>query len=345
MATPLIDQVYVACVDYTQSTIAFTTASDTLAGALLVLAAGTDYAPSGDAIESPGTKWTAHDGSVQGYPFFGKLYTATALAEGGSETVSVSFTSNSENGAVLWVIPDATVDDVVLSGANGGAQTAPSVTATEVDDLLLCVWMMGAGTYTPPSVMTTDGQKSEPEGFMTALAAHEALSASGATGSRICTPTDGSWIAFSIAVKGVGTQVVETHSLTASIYMGLSTTVSQTKTADVSSQILSHLVSDTTQMKTATVNTSTSLNLNSVNNFTKHVSVTALAPLSLSQQSYLAQGMELSTRDITLVSGSMTEGWSGGSSLSSGWIGSEPTGDVWSGSAPTSGWSGSGPVT
>jgi hypothetical protein len=155
------------------------------------------------------------------------------------------------HGLVLLAV--AGLDQVEASkgagGASGKSQAAASVSPQGSDDLLLTAWtgeqFNGSLSFTPPASMTLADRATGADGYMGIMAAAEALTAGGATGTRTATSNVSAgygWAALSLALKGAAT--AEHHSLSATLGLGLGATAGQTKRARLAAQ--APLVLDTT---------------------------------------------------------------------------------------------------
>jgi hypothetical protein len=168
-------------------------------------------APSGSDLT-----WTERLSDTDGTPFGGtsihKVWTAVADASITSFTVANG--AADQIGAVLVAVSGADttspVDAAAISSAGFDAvadPTSPSVAPTGTDSLLLCgagVWPNADGTssFTPPTGMT---ERADFESWDSYTVASEALTSSGATGTRVFVEspaiTVGNWIASSIALR------------------------------------------------------------------------------------------------------------------------------------------------
>ncbi|MGH3095113.1 MAG: hypothetical protein ACRDMV_03835 [Streptosporangiales bacterium] len=216
MGTPVIRGVAADAWSAHTSGRSVTLPASTQAGDVVLAFPSCDYGGSGDASLA-GSGWQLIVASSGGANAFESAYRLD-VTSGGSQDVTLSSDSSSETALSCLVLDGSTVDSVDASAAtegsdNGKTQTALSVTATGSDDLLICGYVYGDGRsgsgYTPPSGMTQDTQPTDGQ-YVTQLVCHEALTASGATGTRTATAGGSSqysagWCAISVAVKGAGT--------------------------------------------------------------------------------------------------------------------------------------------
>lgn len=134
----------------------------------------------------------------------------TVVASGGVQTVTFNYNSDGEEkGGGLLVVQGADTTNPVDGAANasgsGSSIVAPSVSPAGTDSLLVNVWESGGGssaaTFTDPSAPWVR-QYVIQNGGLSQLAGREALSASGATGTRTSTPSSSiPYSAVSFAVK------------------------------------------------------------------------------------------------------------------------------------------------
>jgi hypothetical protein len=136
----------------------------------------------------------------------------TVVSTGGIQTVTFNFNSDGEEKAgALLVVPGADTAnpfDGTPANASGTASTslvAPSVSPPGADSLLFNVWTSGGGSstasFTDPSSPWAR-QYTIQNGGLSQLAGREALTASGATGTRTATAASAvPWAAVSFAIK------------------------------------------------------------------------------------------------------------------------------------------------
>lgn len=181
--------------------ISFTTGAGMITTDKLVLIQCNDFyttanltTPTGTA----GTAWTLQttvDGGTNNAHT--KVWTSDVALAGARTVLVNSTTTDEERYAALFVLAGAASGiDGIASTSNGSSSTshvAPSVTPTsgQSDDLLICMWLAftnGAGTinYTVPGSMTAYTER-DVDNYVTYRAASEALSSSGATGTRTAT--------------------------------------------------------------------------------------------------------------------------------------------------------------
>lgn|SRR5512135_356451 len=180
---------------------AWTLGGTTAVGDLAVLIHGNDYytaanltSPGGTAVASWALNYTFDGGSWAGHV---KVWTGL-VTTGGASTVTTTSTSTDEERAMgVFILYDSgggTVSyDTALAQAVASATSsdAPSVTPTNADDLLICLWMIGGGggqdtTYTPPGTMTAYTNLNIGGGG-SARFASQLLSSGAATGTRTAT--------------------------------------------------------------------------------------------------------------------------------------------------------------
>lgn len=168
-------------------------------------------APSGSDLT-----WTERLSRTQAGPFgntdIHKVWTAVADSSITSFTIA-NGVSDQYGGVLVSVSGADTTTPVDASAIDSNTfdsvsnPTSPSVSPTGSDSLLLCgcgVWPPDGGTssFTPPTGMT---EREDFESWDSYSVATEALTASGATGTRAFTESPalltGAWIASSIAIK------------------------------------------------------------------------------------------------------------------------------------------------
>lgn len=182
-------------------------------------------APSGSDLT-----WTERLSDTQAGPFSNtdicKVWTAVADASITSFTIANGLSD--QIGAVLVAVSGADTTSPVDASAIDSAvfssvldPTCPSVSPTGTDSLLLCgvgVWPAQDDTssFTPPSGMTELKDFSDWDSYSVASVA---LSASGATGTKVFTEAPGlsggdAWIAASIAIKSSSSGTAHTRTIT-----------------------------------------------------------------------------------------------------------------------------------
>jgi hypothetical protein len=209
VATPTIREVLHGAAS---APITHTTGAGTAVDDVLVCFHGSDWyqatsmgAPTGTA----GT-WTQRGGNNADLGTNNshmKIWTRPVTV-GGAQTVTCSQISDEDIWSTLYVLTGADTaspsDDAAtfaqLSGST--SQTAPSVSPTSTDALLICCVLSEVFrvlTYTPPSGMT---ERSEDSNSSTMTTATVGLTASGATGTKTFTASSGfGWVSGSIAIK------------------------------------------------------------------------------------------------------------------------------------------------
>lgn len=146
--------------------------------------------------------WAVSDGSI----------TSFTIAHGETDQINYVLTSISSADTTTPVDASGVSNGVYDTGAGGTDPTAPSISPTGADSLLVaaaCTWNGSDHglTFTPPSGMT---EREDGESWDAMTLATLGLSASGATGTKLFTesPDIGTqnsvWIANSIAVKSSG---------------------------------------------------------------------------------------------------------------------------------------------
>lgn len=138
-----------------------------------------------------------------------KLWSRTVTV-GGVQTVTVPGQGLSEeNYAHVYVVSGVgTINDGAngTTSGTGTSATAPSVSPTGSNNLLLCTWHSSSSVvnFTAPGGMTNLVEE-ETAGFTTYATARQVLSASGATGTRVATSSvsQTTYTGLSIAIKGV----------------------------------------------------------------------------------------------------------------------------------------------
>lgn len=133
-----------------------------------------------------------------------------AVASGGVQTVTFNYSSSGEEkaGALLVVQgadTTAPVDDATNGSGSSATLVAPSCAPPSTNSLLFNVWTSGGGSatasFTDPSSPWTR-QYTIQNGGLSQLGGREALSASGATGTRTATAASSiPYSAISLAIK------------------------------------------------------------------------------------------------------------------------------------------------
>lgn len=183
--------------------ISFTTGAGTLATDKLLLIQCNDYYTAANLLTPTGTAgsaWTLQATVDNGTnATHTKIWTSDVAGTGAQTVVTNSSTTDEERYAALFVLTGAAsgIDGVssTAAGASSTSHVAPSVTPTsgQSDDLLICVWVSTAAIvedaavdYTMPGSMTAYTER-DVTIYITYRAASEALSSSGATGTRTAT--------------------------------------------------------------------------------------------------------------------------------------------------------------
>lgn len=192
------------------TTAVVTKPAGTIAGDLLICWVNTD--PDADPANlTPPSGWT-QAGSTSTVAGVGvsKVFTRTA---GGAEGSTYTFGSD-VNTSGVWIMAAITGQDTTTpvnvgptfassTTAGQSSQTAPSLTTTLPNCLLLCTWSSGSSStasYTPPAgfVELQDAWSD----YQFASTASLALTTAGASGTKTATGTAGGtgWIASSVAI-------------------------------------------------------------------------------------------------------------------------------------------------
>jgi hypothetical protein len=172
-----------------------------------------------NATVTPPAGWTSAGGNTANAVFL-NVFTKVA---NGSEPASYTFTlpAGSTDSAVATILAvqagsyDTTTPLYGLtvggSGTAASAHTAPSVTPTVADSLLVSVWAnagSGGGAYTMPGSMTERFDRND--GWVTMAVGTEALTSTTATGTRTATSTTAAgatrsttWRSVSLLIRGV----------------------------------------------------------------------------------------------------------------------------------------------
>lgn len=199
------------------TTLDLVTASDTAVDDVLLVVYANDYYTAAEIAAPTGTagSWTDSGavGDLGSNNSHVKAYWRP-VTSGGAQTVTTDRVFDEEFHTVLYVIrgadTSAAVDDA--AGSSGGTDTAwvaPSVTPASAGDLLICMGIGGSaatnGPFTPPTGMHEDYDANDGGGFSSATAASQALTASGATGTRTFTATTARIYAIlSVAIQAAG---------------------------------------------------------------------------------------------------------------------------------------------
>lgn len=186
----------------------------TVSGDLLIAFVHSDAGDSAATYTAP-AGWTQNGTTSTATPGISKVFTKTA---GGSEPSSYAFGSGVNSSIVIIIVcvtGQATSSPVNINAtwatsntAGQASQVAPSISPTVVNCLLLCSWSSNNNTtasYTPPGGMTE--MQDAWSNWQFASAAYQALTATGATGTRTATGTSGGigWTAVSMAIAPAAT--------------------------------------------------------------------------------------------------------------------------------------------
>lgn len=221
MTTPAVREVVAAAWAAGTSGRSVTTGAATAAGDLLLAFVAVDYFNSGsnDVAAPSGTWATVAATTITSGKTAVACYSQT-VTTAGAQTVTIDNAgdgvSDSETALVVYVLSDASVEGsaTARSGSEQTSQPAASVTTTGPDDLLIAAWAagtyQGGNSYTAaPAGMTQDYTGGDPGTYLAALACHEDLTTTGATGTRTATYSPGAststgWAAVTAAVKSAG---------------------------------------------------------------------------------------------------------------------------------------------
>lgn len=148
----------------------------------------------------------------------------TAIADASITSFTIAHGVSDQIGYILTSVSDSDTTDPVDAAAINSAlfnstnqPTAPSISPAGSNSLLICAagaypWNnSGSSTWTPPSGMT---EREDLESWDWYTLATQALSASGATGTKVFTESpalsggDDGWIASSIAIRSASTSTV-----------------------------------------------------------------------------------------------------------------------------------------
>lgn len=211
MATPTVREVVQNSASGAGVTV--TTGAGTQVGDYLVCIHGCDYGTLAGMTTPTGTSgiWTTQASADLGAnTIHTKLWTRSVTVAG-AQTVTVPDQGfGEENFQFTYVVAGVSTPDGAagITDGAGVSATAPSVSPTGTDDLLLCAWFSASNvvTYTAPAGMTNLLEE-ETAGFSTLGTARQVLSASGATGTRVATsaPACAGFTGVSLALKGAGT--------------------------------------------------------------------------------------------------------------------------------------------
>jgi hypothetical protein len=208
MATPTVREVLQNSVG--GGVVTVTTGAGTQVNDVLCTIHGCDYGTLAGMTTPTGTAgtWTEQTSADLGEnTIHMKVWTRTVTA-GGAQTVTVSDQGfGEENFQFTYVVAGVSAIDGAAGTTDGAGNTAtaPSVSPTGADDLLICAWLSANNVvnFTFPGTMT-NGLEEETAGFVTLATAREVLATSGATGTRVATASAScsGFTGVSIALKG-----------------------------------------------------------------------------------------------------------------------------------------------
>lgn len=178
-----------------------TTDESTAVDDTIIVVYGSDYytlANMPDPTSSAGTLVPCGSVDAGNNSVHAKVFTVNVTTSGAKTVTFPAHIDCDIFGFVLRVPGPLTVDAVLSALVNlsvNTAHVAPSVTTTDVDRLLVCVWIttntgsVGATPYTLPGGMTSRGQITASP-FSAAACATEGIPSAGATGTRTATFAD-----------------------------------------------------------------------------------------------------------------------------------------------------------
>lgn len=208
MATPTVREVVQNSVSGAGVTV--TTGTGTQVGDYLVCIHGCDFGTLAGMTTPTGTSgtWTEQTSADLGANTIHMKLWTRVVASGGAQTVTVPDQGfGEENFQFTYVVAGVNALDGAAGTTDGAgtSATAPSVSPTGTDDLLLCAWFTANNVvnFTAPGSMTNLLEE-ETAGFVTLGTAREVLAAAGATGTRVATsaPACSGFTGVSLALKG-----------------------------------------------------------------------------------------------------------------------------------------------
>ncbi len=267
-ATPVVREVVQASAAGSDVTV--TTGAGTQVDDVLYCIHGCDFGTVAGMTTPTGTAgtWAEETSADLGTNSIHMKVWSRTVTSGGAQTVTVPHQGlGEENFQFCYVVTGVGVVNDGAAGATSGsgtAATAPSVSPTGSDDLLLCAWLSANNVvnFTAPGGMTNLLEE-ETAGAVTLATARQVLSASGATGTRVATAniTCSGFTGVSIAVKGAATgpivvtvgQAVETGTAQAvtSRVTGLLGQASETGTAQAVTSRVTAVVGQPVETGTA----------------------------------------------------------------------------------------------
>ena len=175
--------------------LSVTTSSTTAVGDTLVVFEMREYGSPGDMPNPTGTAgtWTSRIATPIDNVALSCWTRPVTVA--GAQTVTVTGNADTPGCVLVAVVVKDCTAVGNAAGANnitaGTTHTAPTVTAVDSNELLLCAWAASEEeNYTPPGTMTsivTPTTGVDGGTFVTMLVASQALTAPGATGTRVAT--------------------------------------------------------------------------------------------------------------------------------------------------------------
>jgi trimeric autotransporter adhesin len=233
----------------TGTTVVVTTSSAVATNDVLIAISGNDFYTYGDISAPTGgpggwaavTVTTNADGGTNGGHL--KAYW-TVVSTGGVQTITHNFVQgDEEKSAAVWVIQNADTSAPidVADGGSGAASSslvAPSIPPSGSDSLLINTWQSGGGSTSTFSAVPGSPWVQQYDIQITGesvLGGREALTASGATGTRTATAASAiPYAVLSIAVKSLaaGTVPAECATVTAAAQDATITTTNIRKIAD-----------------------------------------------------------------------------------------------------------------
>lgn len=199
------------------TTQVLTTSGATAAGDTLVIAYGSDFytfASMPNVTSSAGTPALVASMTMGDNIGHAKVFTC-AVASGGAKTVTIPAHTDCDIHGVVMRFPgavtlDGTPTSQFVATNTTAAHVAPSMTTTDIDRLLVCVWLTTSGPgfvgepYVLPGGMTKRGETGASP-FSDMCVGTESIAAAGATGTRTATWVDTKrYGSISLALAGAG---------------------------------------------------------------------------------------------------------------------------------------------